>query len=76
MVGYLFFNTDGTILFMEHGLDKSRNLKLILSTFEQLACLKIIFHKSELFCFGEAQDETNLYAEISAVGWASFQLPI
>ena len=45
---------DDTILFMEHDLDKAVNLKLILSAFEQLSGLKINFHKSELFCFGEA----------------------
>jgi hypothetical protein len=48
--------TDDTILFMEHDLEKAKNLKLILSAFEQLFCLKINFHKSELFCFGEAQN--------------------
>jgi hypothetical protein len=49
---------------MEHDLKKARNLKLILSTFEQLSGLKINFHKSELLCFGEAQDETQAYAEL------------
>ena len=44
---------DDTILFMEHDLDKARNLKLLLSAFEQMSGLKINFHKSELFCFGE-----------------------
>jgi hypothetical protein len=42
------------ILFMEHGLENARNQKLILSAFEQLLGLKENFHKSELFCFGEA----------------------
>jgi hypothetical protein len=42
-----------TILFMEHDLEKEWNLKLILSPFEQLYGLKINFHKSELFCFGD-----------------------
>ena len=55
---------DDTILFMEHDLDKAVNLKLILSAFEQLSGLKINFHKSELFCFGEAQDAAAQYAEI------------
>ena len=45
---------DDTILFMDHDLEKARNLKLILSAFEQLSGLKINFHKSELICFGEA----------------------
>ena len=38
---------DDTILFMDHDLEKARNLKLILSAFEQLSGLKINFHKSE-----------------------------
>jgi hypothetical protein len=45
---------DDTILYMEHDLKKAQNLKLILAAFEQLSVLKINFHKSELFCFGEA----------------------
>ena len=49
---------------MEHDIEKARNLKLILSAFEQLSGLKINFHKSELFCFGEAQDEATQYAEL------------
>jgi hypothetical protein len=55
---------DDTILFMEHNIEKARNLKLILSAFEQLSGLKINFHKSELFCFGEAKDDATLYAEL------------
>jgi len=45
---------DDTILFMDHDLEKAKNLKLILSAFEQLSGLNINFHKSELFYFGEA----------------------
>jgi hypothetical protein len=45
---------DDTIVFMEHDVEKAQNLKLILATFEQLSGLKINFHKSELFCFGDA----------------------
>src|SRR3954463_4940048 len=55
---------DDTILFMEHDLDKAVNLKLILSTFEKLSGLKINFHKSELFCFGGAQDAAAQYDQI------------
>jgi len=47
---------DDTILFMEHNLEQAQNLKLILCAFEQLSGLKINFHKSELFCFGEAKE--------------------
>jgi hypothetical protein len=48
-----------TILFMEHDLAKAVNMKLILCISEQLSSLKINFHKSELFCFGEAQESKN-----------------
>ena len=65
---------DDTILFMEHDLDKAANLKLILSAFEQLSGLKINFHKSELFCFGEAQAAAAQYADI--FGCEQGQFPI
>jgi retron-type reverse transcriptase len=55
---------DDTILFMDHDIEKAKNLKLILSAFEQLSELKINFHKYELFCFGEAQENASQYAEI------------
>jgi hypothetical protein len=65
---------DDTILFMEHDIEKARNLKLILSAFEQLSGLKINFHKSELFCFGEVQDDANLYAELFGCGLGNFPI--
>jgi hypothetical protein len=40
---------DDTILFMEHDLEKTRNMKLLLSAFQELSGLKINFHKSEVF---------------------------
>jgi hypothetical protein len=42
---------DDTILFMEHDLEKARNLKLILVAFKHLSGLKINFHKTEFFLF-------------------------
>jgi hypothetical protein len=53
---------------MEHDLKKAWNIKLILVAFEQLSGLKINFHKSELFCFDEAQDSATLYAELFGCG--------
>ena len=50
---------DDTILFMEHNLDHARNLKLLLFAFEQASGLKINFHKSEIYCFGDAKDEED-----------------
>ena len=65
---------DDTILFMEHDIEKARNLKLLLSAFEQLSGLKINFHKSELFCFGETQENAALYAKL--FGCVQGQFPI
>jgi len=43
---------DDTVIFMSHDVKKAVNIKLVLTTFEQLSGLKINFHKSEIFCFG------------------------
>ena len=55
---------DDTVLFMEHDLDKARNLKLLLSAFEQMSGLNINCHKSELFCFGEVVEAATNYAHM------------
>jgi hypothetical protein len=65
---------DDTIFSMEHDFEKARNLKLILSAFEKLSGLKINFHKSELFCFGEAQDEVTAYADLFGCGQGQFPM--
>lgn len=39
-------------------------MKLILCLFEQLSCLKINFHKSELFFFGKAKETENEYRQL------------
>ena len=53
---------DDTVIFLGHDVDKALNLKLILSTFEQLSGLKINFHKSEIFCFGRAKEHQEFYS--------------
>ena len=65
---------DDTILFMDHDLAKARNLKLILTAFEQLSGLKINFYINELFCFGEAENEANSYAELFGCGLGNFPI--
>ena len=55
---------DDTILFMDHDIEQAKDLKLLLSVFEQLSGLKINFHKSELFCYGEAKGLEDQYAKI------------
>ena len=62
------------ILLMEDDFEKARNLKLILLVFEQLSGLKINFHKGELFCFDEAQDEATQYAELFGCGQGQFPI--
>jgi hypothetical protein len=39
-------------------------MKLLLCIFEQLYGLKINFHKSEIYCFGEAKVVENKYKDI------------
>ena len=65
---------DDTILFMEHDIEKARNLKLIILGFEKLSGPKINFHKSKLFCFGEAQDKANHYVELFGCGLGQFPI--
>jgi hypothetical protein len=59
---------------MEYDLEKAQNLKLILVAFEQLSGLKINFHKSELFCFGEAHNSVADYAELFGCGQGQFPI--
>ena len=70
-----------TIIFMEHDLAKARNMKLVLCLFEQLTGLKINFHKSELFCFGRANEEQEAYkqlfgCELGALPFTYLGIPI
>lgn len=44
---------DDTILLLDHNFEEAKNLKLLLSTFEGLSSLKINFHKSEIFLWGD-----------------------
>jgi hypothetical protein len=55
---------DDTVIFMSHDVEKTVNMKLLLSTFEQLSGLKISFHKSEVFCFGKAKDHKEFYSQL------------
>jgi hypothetical protein len=55
---------DDIIIFLDDDLGKARNLKMVLSAFEMLSGLKINFHKSELFSFGDTKDKTSEYVEL------------
>jgi hypothetical protein len=63
---------DDTILFMDHNIEQAINLKLVLCVFEQLSGLKINFHKSELFCYGEAKEYQDQYAELFGCGMGKY----
>ena len=63
---------DDTVLFMEDDLDEAKNLKLVLVAFEKLPGLKINFHKSELFCFGAANNHGLEYKRIFGCVEGSF----
>jgi retron-type reverse transcriptase len=55
---------DDTIIFLDHDLERARNLKLLLCAFEQLSGLKINYHKSEIFGYGEAKEVQEEYSNI------------
>jgi hypothetical protein len=49
---------------MENDLKMAVNMKLILCMYEQLSDLKINFHNSDIFCFGQAKEMENQYKKI------------
>ncbi|WVZ96321.1 hypothetical protein U9M48_041976 [Paspalum notatum var. saurae] len=55
---------DDTVLFLDHDLEQAKKMKMILCMFEELSCLKINFHKSEIFCFGQAKECESLYSNL------------
>jgi hypothetical protein len=70
----LQYADDTIVFFMEHDIEKAKNLKLILLAFEKLSGLKINFHKSKLFYFGEAQANVDQYAELFCCGQGQFPI--
>jgi hypothetical protein len=64
---------DDTIIFLDHDLEKALNMKIIQCIFEQLSGLKINFHKSEIFYFGNAKEMEDQYREL--FGCESGSLP-
>jgi hypothetical protein len=49
---------------VDHDLEQPKHMKFVLSIFEQLLGLKINFHKSEIFYFGEAKHYELEYTEL------------
>ena len=56
------------MLFLDHNLEHARNIKLLLTLFEQMSGLKINFHKSELFRYGSAKEYDLHYSLIFGCG--------
>jgi hypothetical protein len=48
----IFHYTDDTVVFLDHSLDQARNVKLLLTAFEQMSGLNINFHKVSIFVMG------------------------
>jgi hypothetical protein len=63
---------DDTVLFMENDLEQAKNMKLLLCAFEQLSGLKINFHKSEVFCYGEAKEIEDHYTNLFGCGLGQY----
>jgi hypothetical protein len=57
---------------MENDLGQAANMKLLLCAFEQLSGLKINFHKSEVFCYGEAKEMEGLYTNLFGCGLGQY----
>jgi hypothetical protein len=56
--------TDDTIIFLDHDSEGAKNLKLLLSVFEQLSGLKVNYHKSEIFYFDKDKEAQEEYSSI------------
>lgn len=56
--------SDDTMFLIKDEEDSVRNLKFIFCAFEQMSCLTISFHNSELFLFGNAKDKVDIYQGI------------
>jgi hypothetical protein len=67
---------DITIIFIDHSLEYAKNMKLLLCVFKQLSRLKINFHKSELFCYGNAKEYEDQYAQLFGCDVGSFAIQI
>jgi hypothetical protein len=57
---------------MEHDLEQAKHMKILLCAFEQLSGLKINFHKSEMFCYGEAKNCSDQYSHIFGCGMGQY----
>ena len=55
---------DDTILFLEKSVQCTKNMKMILTCFEQVSGMRINYSKSEIIPIGLSPEETHSYADI------------
>ena len=55
---------DDTIFLLPDDIASAKKLKFVLCAFEQMSGLKINFHKSELFLFGDTVNKSEQYKMI------------
>jgi hypothetical protein len=65
---------DDTIVYLEHDVEKAKNVKLLLYMFEQMLGLKINFEKSEIVLVGGDNSIAMSYADIFNCQIRSFHL--
>lgn len=63
---------DDTMILMDNDLEKAKDMKLLLSAFEQLSSLKINFHKSEMFRYGDAKEHEGEFSQIFGCEMGSY----
>jgi hypothetical protein len=57
---------------MINDLEQAKNMKLLLCAFEKLTGLKINFHKSELFFYGEVKEMEGQYTKLFSCGMGKY----
>jgi hypothetical protein len=63
---------DDTILFLEKDVEMARNLKWLLTCFEQMSGMRINYHKSDLLTINVEEDEARVFAQIFGCKLADF----
>ena len=65
---------DDTLLFLENNLESAKNLKWLLSCFEQISGLRINFHKCDLVSINVKEEEAQKVAHALSCGLRSSPL--
>jgi hypothetical protein len=63
---------DDTILFLEKDVEMARNLKWLLTCFEQMSGMRINYHKSDFLTINVEEDEARVFAQIFGCKLAHF----